>query len=128
MRLSIFSDIHADTAALKKLMDTEADYYFAAGDLVNFARGFEKVGPVLQPRADRVYVIPGNHESDSDIAGFCRRYGLHDFHCQTMNLKGTTIAGLGYSNRTPFNTPGEYTEEELGKRLSAFDGLSPLML
>ena len=128
MRLLIFSDIHGDTAALQKLMDTEADYYFAAGDLVNWARGFEKVGPVLQSRAGRVYVIPGNHESQSDIARFCEQYGFHDFHGQTMQVDGYTIAGLGYSNPTPFDTPGEYTEAELAERLSPFAGLSPLVM
>jgi Icc-related predicted phosphoesterase len=128
MRFLIFSDIHGDTAALRKLLDTEADYYFAAGDLVNWARGFEKVGPVLQARADRVYVIPGNHESQTDISRFCERYGFHDFHRRTMQVDGYTIAGLGYSNPTPFNTPGEYTEAELAERLSPFEGLSPLVM
>jgi Icc-related predicted phosphoesterase len=128
MRLLIFSDIHADAAALAKLLETEADYYFAAGDLVNWARGFEKIGPVLQRRADRMYVIPGNHESESDIAGFCERYGFHNFHGQTMRVGGYTIGGLGYSNPTPFHTPGEYTEEQLAERLAAFSGMAPLVM
>src|ERR1039457_7034620 len=111
MRLLIFSDIHSDATALAKLMETEADYYFAAGDLVNWARGFEKIGPVLQRRGDRMYVIPGNHESESDIARFCERYGFHNFHGQTMRAGGYTIGGLGYSNPTPVKTPGGYTQE-----------------
>jgi Icc-related predicted phosphoesterase len=128
MRLLIFTDIHGDAAALGKLMEIEADYYFAAGDLVNWARGFEKVGPVLQRRGDRMYVIPGNHESESDIARFCDRYGFHNFHGQTMRLSGRTIGGLGYSNPTPFDTPGEYTEEQLAERLAKFNGMSPLVM
>jgi uncharacterized protein len=128
MRLLIFSDIHGDTAALEKLMNTEADYYFAAGDLVNWGRGFEKVGPVMQPRADRVYVIPGNHESESDVETFCGQYGFHNFHGQTLKIDGRTIGGLGYSNPTPFDTPGEYTEEELAERLAAFAGVKPLVM
>ena len=40
-RALIFSDIHGDSRALQKLVDTEADYYFAAGDLVNFGRGLD---------------------------------------------------------------------------------------
>ena len=128
MKLLVFSDIHSDTAALQKLMDTEADYYFAAGDIVNWARGFEKVGPVMQPRADRVYVIPGNHESENDIARFCERYGFHNFHGQTMTVNGYTIGGLGYSNPTPFDTPGEYSEAELAERLSEFDSVNPLVM
>jgi uncharacterized protein len=38
------------------------------------------------------------------------------------------VAGLGYSNPTPFNTPGEYTETELAERLHRFSGLDPLVL
>jgi predicted phosphodiesterase len=36
MKLLIFSDIHAGHRALEKLMETDADLYFAAGDLVNW--------------------------------------------------------------------------------------------
>ena len=63
MKLLIFSDIHNDARALEKLMDIEADYYFSAGDLVNWARGLDAMGEILKRRADRMYVIPGNHES-----------------------------------------------------------------
>jgi len=128
MRLLIFSDIHGDKAALEKLMNTEADYYFAAGDLANWGRGLDQLGPIIEKHADRVYVIPGNHESESDIAGFCRKYGCHDFHGKTMKIEGNTIAGLGYSNPTPFNTPGEYSEDELAMRFAKFSGLNPRVL
>ncbi len=128
MRILIFSDIHGDKAALERLMEMEADYYFAAGDLANWGRGLEQLGPVMQRRAERMYVIPGNHESEADIAGFCKQYGFRNFHGQTMQIEGYTIAGLGYSNPTPFDTPGEYTEEELAERLEKFAGLDPLVL
>ena len=60
----LFSDIHSDLKALEALMAVEADYYFAAGDLVNWAKGLDKVGAIMKPRAERVMVIPGNHESE----------------------------------------------------------------
>ncbi len=128
MKLLIFSDIHRDQAALEKLMAIEADYYFAAGDLANFGQGLDAMGRILQKRAERMYVLPGNHESEGDIARLCREFGLHDFHGQTMNIEGYHIAGLGYSNPTPFDTPGEYSEQELADRLNAFSGLDPLVL
>ena len=128
MKLLIYSDIHNDARALKKLIDTEADYYFDAGDLVSWARGFEKMGPVLAPRAARTYVLPGNHESEQNIADFCARFGCHNFHGQTLEIAGYHVAGLGYSNPTPFNTPGEYTEQELATRLERFSELKPLVL
>src|SRR5579872_1164115 len=128
MKLLIYSDIHNDARALKKLIDTEADYYFDAGDLVSWARGFEKMGPVLAPRAARTYVLPGNHESEQNIADFCARFGCHNFHGQTLEIAGYHVAGLGYSNPTPFNTPGEYSEQELAARLEKFSALDPLIL
>ncbi len=128
MKLLVFSDIHSDAAALERLMNVEADYYFCAGDVVNFARGFDKVGPVMARHAERMYVIPGNHESAANIAEFCAQYGFHDFHGRTVEIAGRHVAGLGYSSPTPFNTPGEYSEAELAARLTPFAELKPLVL
>src|SRR5580698_6067759 len=124
----IFSDIHNDSKALEKLMDIEADYYFAAGDLVNWARGLDKMGELMKKRAGKMYVMPGNHEAAHDIEGLCERFGFTNFHGQSMEINGTHIAGLGYSSPTPFDTPGEYSEEEISQRLSKFAGLKPLVL
>lgn len=109
-------------------MDIDADYYFAAGDLATWGRGLEQLGPILQKRAERMYVIPGNHESEADIARLCEECGFHNFHGQTIRIGGYNVAGLGYSNPTPFDTPGEYTEQELAARLEKFAGLDPLIL
>ncbi len=128
MRLLIFSDIHGDTRALETLMAQEADYYFAAGDLTNFGRGMEQLGAIMQPKASRTYVIPGNHESEDDNARFCERFGFHDMHGRSMQIGGYTLAALGYSNPTPFNTPGEYSEQELASRLAAFATLERMIL
>src|ERR1700757_1710908 len=97
-RALIFSDIHNDARALEKLMDIEADYYFAAGDLVSWARGLDKMGEVMKRRAERIYVLPGNHESGQDIAAFCGRYGFTNFHGGSLQVADRQIAGLGYSS------------------------------
>jgi Icc-related predicted phosphoesterase len=128
MKLLIFSDIHGDLRTLERLMETEADYYVAAGDLVTFGRGLERCGEILRRRADRVYVLPGNHETAAQIAGLCRDFGLHDFHEQHAPWGRYQVAGLGYSNPTPFNTPGELSEAELAQKLEQFAGLAPLVL
>src|ERR1700730_11698226 len=121
-RLLIFSDLHNDARALEKLMDIEADYYFAAGDLVSWARGLarglEKMAEPMKRHADRVYVLPGNHESERNIADFCERHGFVNFHGGTLDIGRIHIAGLGYSTPTPFDTPGEYSEEEMTARLA----------
>src|SRR5271170_7669842 len=121
----IFSDIHNDARALEKLMDIDADYYFAAGDLVSWARGLDNMGEIMKRRAGRVYVLPGNHESEQDIQVFCGKFGFVNFHGRTLETSGVHVAGLGYSSPTPFDTPGEYSEPELAARLEKFAGLKP---
>jgi len=127
-RLLIFSDIHNDARALEKLMDIEADYYFCAGDLVTFRRGLDKMAEGLKLRADRMYILPGNHESERDIVSLCEQHGFVNFHGASIEIGGVHVAGLGYSSPTPFNTPGEYSEEEIAGRLSKFGDLHPLVL
>jgi uncharacterized protein len=127
-RLLIFSDIHNDARALEKLMDIDADYYFAAGDLVSWAKGLDKMGEVMKRRAPKVWVLPGNHESAQDIQSFCQRFGFSDFHGGNLEVAGVHVAGLGYSTPTPFDTPGEYSEQEMASRLDRFSHLTPLVL
>jgi Icc-related predicted phosphoesterase len=128
MKILLFSDIHSDLAALRALMETEADHYFAAGDLVNWARGLDAAGEVLARRAGKVSVIPGNHESEADVARLCETYGLTAMHGRIVEMGGYHVAALGYSNPTPFDTPGEYGEEEIAARLEPFAGRKPQIL
>ena len=88
----------------------------------------EATGDVMKPRADRVYVLPGNHESAEQVSAFCARFGFHDFHGQRMQIGRYHVAGLGYSSPTPFDTPGEYTEDQIAARLGRFAGLQPLVM
>ena len=126
--LIVFSDMHGDLRALQMAMSVEADYYFCAGDLVNWGRGLDKMVPPMLPHAEKVYVLPGNHESEADIAQFCASHGFHNFHGHNIQIDGVHVAGLGYSSPTPFATPGEYSEKELGERLTKFSALDPLIL
>lgn len=128
MNLLLFSDIHNDLGALEKLMATEADYYFAAGDLVSWSQGLDRCGEILKTRGDKVYVLPGNHESAAQMEQVCERYGLNAFHERTLRIGDWHVAGLGYSSPTPFNTPGEYSEAEIARRLEPFAALAPLVL
>ncbi len=128
MKILIFSDIHDDAAALNRLLDIEADLYVAAGDLTTFNRGLEKLAPVLARRADKMWILPGNHEHARDIEAFCARHGFHALHGKSILRAGFHIAGLGHSNPTPFHTPGEDSEETIAANLSVFAGLKPMLL
>jgi len=128
MKFLFFSDIHSDLKALERLVNVEADYYFAVGDLVSWSRGLDAVGEILKRRAGRTFVLPGNHESAADIAAFCDQFGFLNFHAKHIIIGGVCIAGLGYSSPTPFNTPGEYTEDQMAAQLGKFAPLSPEVL
>jgi hypothetical protein len=128
LRLLVFSDIHNDWKTLEHLLSVEADYYIAAGDQVTWSKGIERCGQILRARGDKVYVLPGNHESAEQVAGMCARHGLHNFHERHFQAGRWHVAGLGYSNPTPFNTPGEYSEPQIADRLARFAELDPLVL
>ncbi len=128
MKLLVFSDIHGDYKRLERLVQSEADAYIAAGDLTSWGRGLDRCGEILRARGERVWVLPGNHESEQQISDFCAKFGLREFHGRSFDAAGSQIAGLGYSSPTPFNTPGEYTEEEMAQRLEPFAALKPLVL
>jgi len=53
---------------------------------------------------------------------------LRGFSSQSRKLNGTNWAGLGYSNITPFKTPGEYSEAEIAAALAPFASLEKLYL
>ena len=128
MKLLVFSDIHNDRKALDKLMAIDADMYVCAGDLVSWRRELIRMAELLKPRASKMYMLPGNHESESDIAGVCDRFGFQNLHGKSIQAAGVHIAGLGYSNPTPFNTPGEYSETQIAERLTPFATVKPLIL
>jgi len=127
-KLLIFSDIHNDWKTLERILRVEADFYISAGDQVTWGRGLDACGQILKTRGEKVWVLPGNHESAAQIAEFCDQYGLHDFHQRHFTAGAWHIAGLGYSSPTPFNTPGEYREPQIAERLAAFTELRPLVL
>jgi len=132
VRILIFSDTHGDIRSLDRIVTQPADIYIAAGDLSTFRKKLDRCGEALKPLGEKLWLLPGNHESHDDTLALCHRYGFVDFHRQVRvveSSKGKTHwAGLGYSNITPFNTPGEYSEEEIANALAAFEGLKPLYL
>ena len=128
MRVLVFSDIHNDLTALGRLIRTEADYYIAAGDLVSWGKGLDRCGEALRELGEKIWVLPGNHESAGQISVFCEEFGLRNFHGQLIEAGGRRFGGLGYSSPTPFQTPGEYSEEELAVRLQPFSNVEGLIM
>jgi len=128
MKILIFSDIHNDWKRLEELLAIEADIYIAAGDQCTWNKGIDRLGQILERRGDKVYVLPGNHEGAGKITAMCAQHGLNYFHEGRLNVGRWHVAGLGYSNPTPFNTPSEYSEPQIAQHLQPFAALSPLVL
>jgi Icc-related predicted phosphoesterase len=132
VRILIFSDTHGDIRSLERIVAQPADIYIAAGDLSTFRKKLDNCGEALKPLGDKLWLLPGNHETHEDTLALCRRYGFVDFHRQVRTVETShgkrQWAGLGYSNITPFATPGEYSEEEIAEALLPFHGLKPLYL
>lgn len=128
LKLLIFSDIHNDWKTLERLLGVEADFYISAGDQVSWGRGLDRCGEILKTRGDKVWVLPGNHETASQIVAFCDQFGLNNFHQRQFTVAAWHVAGLGYSSPTPFDTPGEYTELQLASYLAPLSSLHPLVL
>lgn len=128
MRVLIFSDIHNDLNALRRLVEIPADWYVCAGDLVSWARGLDACGEILRPLAERLLILPGNHEDAATISAFAAKFGFQAVHGTSREIRERRFAFLGYSNPTPFDTPGEYTEEEIARHLEPLADPKPDVL
>ncbi len=77
----------------------------------------------LRPQGAKIYVIPGNDEYE-EIAQYLMAQESDTVVPFDMRIvefaDGTSLAGFGYSNPTPWHTPRELPEDEILRRL---DGL-----
>lgn len=127
-KLLIFSDIHRDWRALGEIIKEKADIYICLGDLSSWGDGLDRAGEILASLGERLWLFPGNHETESQIQTLCLQYGFTDFHKKINKLEKYHLAGFGLCSPTPFGTPGEVGEEEIAKSLDKFKGLKNLIL
>ncbi len=128
MRVFIFSDIHTDTYRAKEMIDLNADIYILAGDVSDLRYGLKEMGETFSVLKEKLWIMAGNNELETDIRAMCKKYGFTFFHDQLIEKGGYSFFGLGYSNKTPFGTPGERSEEEIRKVLKKVKGRKKLIL
>ena len=128
MKIVVFGDIHQDFEALKKIVAKKADIYICLGDLSNSGEGLEKAGEILASLKEKLWLTPGNNETHEQIQSLCQKYSFLDFHQKLVKKDGFSLAGLGLVTPTPFNTPGETSEEEFEKALKKFQNQKNLLL
>lgn len=128
MKILVFGDIHQDWEALKRIIAKKADYYICLGDPTNLGVGLEEAGQMMSPVKEKLWLIPGNHETWEQTKALCKKHGFLDFHQKVIEKEGFNFAGFGLVTPTPFNTPGETSEEEFQQALKKFEGLESLLL
>lgn len=128
MKVVVFGDIHQDLEALKKITVKKADTYICHGDLSNLGAGLDKAGKILAPLKEKLWLMPGNNETLEQIKALCKKHGFVVFHQEMIKKKGFNLVGFGLAVMTPFNTPGEISDQEFAKTLQKFRGLKNLCL
>lgn len=117
MKLLLASDIHRDLAAARSLVErsVDADALVIAGDLAVMRNGLQEVVDVLIDATCPTVLVPGNGESDAELAAACAGWpGAHVLHGSGCELGGVSFWGLGAAVPvTPFGAWSfDLSEEE----------------
>ncbi len=94
VKLLLFSDLHCDVRAARRLVERSAgvDMVVGAGDFANLRRGIELTLDVLKAIDKPAVLVPGNSESDAELATACRGWP----RAHVLHGSGTTIAGADF--------------------------------
>lgn len=118
MRLIALGDIHMDPGPAAGIPDIgSADYLIITGDITNFGSSLdaEAIFNRLAVINRSILAVAGNLDQP-DVAGYLEDRGV-SLHGRGVLAGDLGIMGLGGSNFTPFNTPYEFSEEELSRLL-----------
>ena len=114
MRIVGITDLHGKYHHLKKILLYDPDVLVISGDITHFGRDLKVIDYLryLQEKEGiRILAVPGNCDT-LEVIDKINGIGINlDGKC--VNIEGIYYVGIGGSNRTPFNTPNEYSEEEL---------------
>lgn len=120
MRIIAFGDIHMDVDNAKDIPAIEsADFVIVTGDITNYGSNLdaEAVLNRLMAVNKSILAVAGNLDQP-DVAGYLEDLQI-SLHAMGILAEGLGIMGLGGSNYTPFNTPYEFSEEELAAFLAS---------
>ena len=123
MKLLLFSDLHADADAARRLVERAqgVEVLVGAGDLSNVRRNVRLCTEVLRAADRPAILVAGNNESTDELAAACRDWPrAHVLHGSAVTLLGVTFFGLGGGVPvTPFGSWSyDFTEEEAARLLA----------
>jgi len=98
MRLLLFSDLHEDLAAARRLAGLAAgmDLLVGAGDFGNMRAGWQPCIEALLGTGKPAVLVAGNNESTEELRLACRAWRLATvLHGEAASIAGVTFFGLG---------------------------------
>ncbi|WP_103019726.1 metallophosphoesterase family protein [Salinibacter altiplanensis] len=125
MKLLLFSDVHGDLDACRELVDrsSEADVVVGAGDFCQMRQNLQAPLDVLSAITTPTVLVPGNAETEDEIAGQLSAIGwpeAHVLHGTGVTIDGQPFFGIGGGIPvTPFGPWSYDFSEEEARRLLA---------
>lgn len=104
------------------LSEAERETWFAEVMLHTFERWMGLAGERLQGSDARCFVMPGNDDPPGVDRAIERAARVEACDERIVEFDGYTMLSLGYSNRTPFDSPRELDEDELARRIERLAG------
>src|SRR4051794_9633574 len=98
MKLLLFSDLHADATAARRLVAraSAADVLVGAGDFGNARRHIRVCIDVLRELDKPTVLVAGNNESTEELAEACRDWPQAQvLHGSSSTVHGVEFFGLG---------------------------------
>ncbi|MCP3905046.1 MAG: serine/threonine protein phosphatase [Planctomycetes bacterium] len=116
MKLLLFSDVHRDLDAARKLVEKarEVDVVVGAGDFAVVHEGLEETIGVLSAIDRPAVLVPGNGETDDDLAAASAAWTTAAVcHGRGIEIEGLAFFGLGGGiPTTPWSWSFDLTEDE----------------
>ncbi len=116
VRLLLVSDIHGNLSAVRRLSSVERDVTIVAGDLADCGGSVNESLTVIEELASQgppVVWVPGNCDSPSILEAKPPN-GSFLVHGRCARVEDICFAGAGGGTFSPFSTPFEMSDEELG--------------
>ncbi len=113
MKVLLLSDIHSDFEKLETILrKSEFDVLFIAGDFTHFRPAdVFKADEIISKYTSSCYAVHGNCDHEQVLQ---HNYDAITFiHRKSLPFEDFILHGIGGSGFTPFNTPSEYSENEI---------------
>ena len=114
MRIAGLTDLHGKIVNFNRVLLYNPDLIIISGDITHFGKDLKVIdylNYLKEKKHVQVLTVPGNCDNIESINKL-NDLGVN-IDGRYVEINSVKFVGIGGSNKTPFNTPNEYTEEEL---------------